>query len=179
MRQRQKKYSIFFSVLPFLLLFVILFFLSVFWFRRHTKQNRQEENQKEQTQNITETEEDLFSEGISGQVTLFPVEGAFGSAQGQRNIDPVLNVFSFALQAQLSPIDPEKFFYEVWFVRPFPFDFFSLGEMTLNEEGIFLLNWLGEPGKEKEYASYLRVIITQEPIDQNSAPSKHVLEGAF
>ncbi len=77
----------------------------------------------------------------------------------------------------LPEIDREKQFYQVWLVRPIPYDFFSAGEMVTNDLSQFVLTWEGE--EAKEYGGYTRVVITLEAYEGPEGPHAHVVEGEF
>lgn len=81
------------------------------------------------------------------------------------------------LKATLPEIDREAFFYEVWLLRPIPYNFFSVGEMVTNEEGVFVLEWEGE--KETDYSGYAKVVITRQEYDRSKDPGEHIVEGEF
>src|SRR3989338_5555283 len=48
--------------------------------------------------------------------------------------------YYFELKTTLPEIDREKIYYQVWLLRRLPYDFFSLGEMATDEEGLFVIH---------------------------------------
>jgi hypothetical protein len=115
------------------------------------------------------------NDSVRTEIHLFDVSG--GSSSGTMERQWKDHRMSYRLSATLPVIDAEKNTYEAWLVQKAPFDFFSLGELTMNEDGIWMREWNGE--EEKEYETYETVIVTLESKDENPAPSSHVLEGVF
>ncbi len=85
--------------------------------------------------------------------------------------------FFLEVSARLPEIDREVFFYEVWLLRPIPYDFFAVGEMVTNDEGVFVLDWEGE--REKDYSGYMRLVITRQEYKGSRDPQVHVVEAEF
>lgn len=116
--------------------------------------------------------------GANGQdreAELLDVSGGTAFGIATRGMED--NMFTLAVKASLPEIDREKFFYEGWLVRKVPYDFFSTGEMVTNALGEFVLEWVGESGKN--YNDFTEVIMTLEARDGNRAPAQHILEGEF
>lgn len=86
------------------------------------------------------------------------------------------SILYFTIKVSLPVIDRETEFYEVWLMRQVPFDFISVGEMTTNDSGEFVLEWAGEAADRFQFN---KVVITREAKDGNSAPANKVAEGAF
>lgn len=85
--------------------------------------------------------------------------------------------YFFEVLSPLPQIDREVFYYEVWLLRPIPYDFFSAGEMVTNDLGQFIVEWEGDEGKK--YDGYTHVVITLEKYDGQSGPNLHVAEGEY
>ncbi|MBI4599125.1 hypothetical protein HY734_02950 [Candidatus Uhrbacteria bacterium] len=112
----------------------------------------------------------------SDEAVLWDVSG--GASEGRMTRGVAEGVVSYTIGVSLpTPDEASGMFYEAWLVRPLPYDFFSLGALSRDVDGFFVLVWSGEPGKD--YAGYAEVVITWELPDGNPAPSEHVLEGAF
>jgi hypothetical protein len=75
------------------------------------------------------------------------------------------------------PAVSDEFVYEGWLVREYPFDFFSTGQLMPRADGTFFLVWQGPLGEDFE--TYVKVVITREPQDDDPSPFEHVLEGEF
>jgi hypothetical protein len=86
-------------------------------------------------------------------------------------------LFHMTLRATLSGIDRESQFYQVWLVRPVPYDYLSVGEMATNEMGAFVLDWDGLP--ETDYSGYIDLVITLQTRNGSSDPQGRVVEGEF
>ena len=81
------------------------------------------------------------------------------------------------LKTNLPEIDREKIYYQVWLLRRLPYDFFSLGEMTTDEEGYFVLQW--EALDDEDYLGYTEIIITSNQYAGSTDPGTHLVEGQF
>lgn len=92
--------------------------------------------------------------------------------RGEKNDQPF-----FEFEMSLPEINREAFFYQVWLVRPIPYDFFALGEMITNDEGIFVLEWEGE--EEKDFSAYVDVVVTRQEYGGSTDPLVHIAEGTF
>lgn len=118
----------------------------------------------------TVTVELVNVENESGRV---PSTGKHDTAILERK-DGKLHV---TLNTSPSPIDRQTTTYEAWLFSRLPFGFFSLGELTTDEQGVFILNW--EQADRPSYGSYRTIIVTREAKDANPDPGVHVLEGTF
>jgi hypothetical protein len=67
--------------------------------------------------------------------------------------------------------------YEVWLIRPVPYDFLNIGQMVSDEIGFFYNEWEAEKGKD--YRDYTKILITLEQKDDNPDPGEKVMEGEF
>lgn len=86
-------------------------------------------------------------------------------------------LFHMSLRATLPGIDRESQFYQVWLVRPVPYDYLPAGEMMTNEMGAFVLDWDGLP--ETDYSGYIDLVITLQARNGNPDPQGRVAEGEF
>ncbi len=86
-------------------------------------------------------------------------------------------VFYVELKTRLPEIDREKTYYQVWFLRKIPYDFFSAGEMITNDDGDFVLEWVAPDAKD--YRTYTQIIITVNQYEGSSDPGAHLVEGEF
>ncbi len=164
----------------------ILFIFSVMWFR---KPKQKEDPHVRSIANILTADpisEAAFKGAIdteSKTAELFLMNGKTHAGQASRGIksDGLVFVgderYFFEMKTTLPEIDREKFFYEAWLLRPIPYRFFSLGAMTTNELGEFVIEWQGK--EEEEYSHYVQVIITRQDIGGSSDPQTHVAEGTF
>lgn len=155
----------------------VLFVVAVFWFRRP------KEALENRIDSIAEVlRPDPISEAIlhgaidteSRSATLFL---AANQAVGEATRGKKDEQFFLELAADLPEIDREVFFYEVWLLRPIPYDFFSVGEMVTDEDGTFVLEWEGE--KDKDYSGYMRLIITRQEYGGSADPQAHIIEAEF
>lgn len=110
----------------------------------------------------------------SGSVDLRDVSGGTSSATAVRRADE--DAFEFSIKAQLPEINRDAYAYEAWLLRQVPYDYFSVGTFETNDDGAWVLEWSGAPGK---YDAYTHVVVTLEAKDGNPDPSGHVLEGEF
>lgn len=85
--------------------------------------------------------------------------------------------FFLQLKATLPEIDREVFFYEAWLVRPIPYNYLSVGELTTNELGEFVTEWTGK--KEIDYTRYADLVITRQEYGGSEDPGIHIVEGTF
>lgn len=85
--------------------------------------------------------------------------------------------YYFELKVILPEIDREKMYYQVWLLRRLPYDFFSLGEMSTDEEGSFVLRW--EALDDEDYLGYTEIIITSNQYAGSTDPGTHLVEGQF
>ena len=176
-RHKSPKYKMILSTGGCIFLFLGLFIFGLFWFRSKPIISIKEEEENRMKKETTT--DDTMMETGKKQTELFALPGKIGQAKAFRERQSESELFHFTLQAELPQIDENLFFYEAWLVRSFPFDFFSLGALQKKEEGIFVLEWLGEKGREQEFFSYEEVVVTIEKRDENPGPSEHILEGSF
>ena len=85
--------------------------------------------------------------------------------------------YYFELKTTLPEIDREKIYYQVWLLRRLPYDFFSLGEMATDEEGLFVIHWQALDGDD--YLGYTEIIITANQYQGSADPGTHLVEGQF
>jgi len=74
----------------------------------------------------------------------------------------------------IMPDPAEGNVYEGWLMQKEPLQFFSTGILEKNEQGI----WQLEYTDEQEYPTYLRVVITEETV-VDETPEVHIIEGDF
>lgn len=98
--------------------------------------------------------------------------GVGEAIRGMKNDKPF-----FEFKAQMPEIDRAVYFYEVWLIRPIPYNFFSLGEMVTNDEGDFVLEWEGK--EEEEVMDYVEIVVTRQEYGKSTDPQMHVVEGRF
>ncbi len=90
----------------------------------------------------------------------------------------ILNgLFHLAVRTTLPGIDRTSQFYEVWLVRPVPYDYISAGEMMTNDLGTFVLDWNGLSGTD--YSGYTDLVITLQARGGDTDPQMHIVKGAF
>ena len=153
--------------------FVLLFIVSVFVFR-NTKPEKQ-----------VGAADAILNTGSSAMVnpatltnfdaTLFGVSS--GKAVGTATRALANGVFHVNIRAAMPDIDRESQFYQVWLVRPVPYDFISAGEMVTNELGTFVLDWNGL--SDKDYSGYIDLVITLQTRNGDADPQMHIVEGEF
>ncbi len=160
-----------------LVLFVMFIFL-VMWFRQPKDQA---ENQLDSIAQVLRP--DPISQAVlngamdteSRTASLFL--SANGQSVGEAQRGKQNDQYFFELETSLPEIDREVFFYEVWLVRPIPYDFFSVGEMVTNDDGRFVIEWLGM--KDSDYLKYVQIIVTRQKYDGSSDPQEHIAKGTF
>ena len=81
------------------------------------------------------------------------------------------------LKTVLPEIDREQNYYQVWLLRRLPYDFFSVGQMTTDEDGYFVLQW--EALDDEDYLGYTEIIITANQYSGSADPGVHLVEGKF
>lgn len=160
------------------LVFIGLFAYGIWWFRFAPK-DEVVTTEKDSITNIL-TASPVSSAIIAASTrtatsaTLHDVQGGSSSASVTRETDD--GQFFLKMKAVLPEIDREKFYYEAWMIRQVPYDYISVGDIVTNDDGEWVLEWVGAEGK---YDAYTRVIVTLEAKDENPDPSGHVLEGEF
>jgi hypothetical protein len=66
--------------------------------------------------------------------------------------------FTLSIETNLvnTSIDRATTAYEVWLIRPVPYDFFSIGDMVSNNIGFFVTDWEGSAGSDvRDYTQVL------------------------
>lgn len=107
--------------------------------------------------------------------TLIGVSSSKPVGTATRTISNAL--FHLSMHATLPGIDRASQFYEVWLVRPVPYDYVSAGEMVTNDLGAFVLDWNG--AIDKDYSGYTDLVITLQARNGDTDPQTHVAEGEF
>lgn len=173
----KRLFSGFGTIIVVLILFVVFVF-AVFWFRKPKKPNQTSIDSIAQVLTPDPISQTILNGAIDTEsrtvlLTLVGRKEIVGEARrgfkdGQYFIE---------LEAVMPEIDREVYFYEVWLLRPIPYDFFSVGEMITNEKGVFVLEWEGE--QEKDYREYAEIVITRQQYDGSSDPGVHIVEAVF
>ena len=164
----------------------VVFVFSVIWFR---KPKPKEDPHVRSIANIL-TADPISDAALKGAINteaktaeMFLMNHKTHAGQASRGVksDGLISVgnerYFFEMKTALPEIDREKFFYEVWLLRPIPYRFFSLGPMTTNELGEFVIEWQGK--EEEDYSHYVQVIITRQDVGGSTDPQTHVAEGTF
>ncbi len=81
------------------------------------------------------------------------------------------------IESPLPEIDREIYYYQVWLLREIPYDFFSLGEMITDEDGVFIFEW--KAPDDELYNDFIQIIITRNLYDGSSEPEDKVIQGEF
>lgn len=156
----------------------VLFVIAVGWFRKP------KETSEDRISSIAEVlRPDPISQAVlNGAIdteartaNIALVEGKRIVGDGRRGQKDSKPFFEFKIS--LPEINREVFFYQVWLVRPIPYDFFALGEMITNDEGMFVLEWEGE--EENDYSAYVNVVVTRQEYGESTDPQVHIAEGEF
>lgn len=168
---KKKEFRLGFIVLGF----VVLFAGSLFLFRGSAKKTEPKtlvnssvisETTAPTTPPISLSYPDATLIGLSSQKPV-------GTAS--RSISNAL--FHLNTHATLPGIDRASQFYEVWLVRPVPYDFVSAGEMITDDSGAFILDWNGV--NDKDYSGYTNLVITLQARGGDADPQTHIVEGEF
>jgi hypothetical protein len=177
-RSLKKKKSRKTIIFIYFVLFLGIFFVSIQWFRESAARKLSQLSSPQEDSSQTEI---LFPQQKMEEIKLLDKTNTGSSATVKREIisQEEFSPFHLMIEAQLPQIDPQTFTYEVWLLCPLPFNFFSVGTLTQNTDGIFSLEWTSPQQEEKDYFSYTKVIITKEIHDNNLDPSEHILEGEF
>jgi hypothetical protein len=85
--------------------------------------------------------------------------------------------FELTIAMDAPAIDRTAQSYVAWLLRPLPFDFFSMGEMTTDATGQFVTDWTGEA--DKDYGGYTHVLILLQPKGDPDPGADQVIKGAF
>lgn len=158
--------------------FVIVFIVSVAWFRQP---DPVEETTIDSIASILRP--DPISQAIlngaidveSPSASLKLVSNQKIVGQAHRGIKD--GHYFLELSASMPEIDREVFYYQVWLVRPIPYDYVPVGEMVTNEEGVFMLAWDGQP--EVDYSGYMRLVITRQEYQGSKDPQTHIVRAEF
>ncbi|PJA46379.1 hypothetical protein CO172_03750 [Candidatus Uhrbacteria bacterium CG_4_9_14_3_um_filter_36_7] len=183
------KAKLFILIVTVLVIFLSLFFVMVKWFR---KTSLPEPNSFLSVAVPNSTNDNKSSLSLDQEIILSDLMGFGNSGTARRytgrledtleepkNKNTSLIAMNISIKAQLPSIDTQAFTYEVWLLRPSPFDFFSLGRLSQINEGIFTFEWSSSLDLKENLVDYKKIIITQEPLDANPLPSTHFLEGVF
>ncbi|NQV89832.1 hypothetical protein HQ487_00320 [Candidatus Uhrbacteria bacterium] len=81
------------------------------------------------------------------------------------------------MKMTLPEIDREVHYYQVWLLRRLPYEFFSLGEMTTDEDGYFVIEW--QAPDTEDYSGYGHIIVTVNAYDGDAGPGTHKVIGEF
>lgn len=96
--------------------------------------------------------------------------------------------YELNMTAVLPEIDRSVSFYQVWLLRPIPYEFFPLGEMITNELGEFAFEWEWDEqpiekrpvvDDEKELWKFTTIIITQQEYGGSLDPGPRIVEAEF
>lgn len=158
---KQPTKIVFFGLLMFL-----IFLVGLCYFRFDEWQG----NKEVITKTASETPNPVFSEidplTMSKEAIIKSSDSNVEVGRATRGVEN--QVFYFSIKADLPTIDREKEFYEGWLIRQKPYDFISVGEMTTNNLGQFVLEWAGDVNNLPYFS---KVVITREAKDGNAAPS--------
>lgn len=165
------RFGIIFRSGLFVILFLVLFGSSVYFFRVAQK-NDLLKKAEEVAENTVQSPLPPIEDASANMLDL-----KTGTTAGIASRASVLNVFTHTIKTQLPAVDSSGLFYEGWLVRLVPYGFFSTGEMVANKEGQYVLEWKGD--LETDYSGYTKIVVTLEARDGNPDPSEHVLEGVF
>ncbi len=153
--------------------FVVIFFGSVFLFRSKSYEAPVE---RSQATGVERTEQiDAAPTVLHPDATILLLSTKKPAGTATRLLQN--NVLNVSLRATLPEIDRESQFYQLWLVRPVPYDYFSAGELVTNEMGAFVLNWVSE--STKDYSGYTDLVITLQVRGGSSDPQTHIAEGEF
>ena len=156
--------------------FVLLFIVSVFWFRGSKKKAADANVPVTQDAASADTTSSTVAPIVLGSTaTLLGVSS--GKPIGMATRSVVDNVFHLNTSVALPGIDPTTQFYEAWLVRPVPYDFLPAGVFVTNNSGAFVLDWNGVAGKS--YQDYSQMVVTLQMIGGDADPQGHAAEGSF
>lgn len=175
--KRLKKTSIL-STGAVVIALVILFVISVIWFRspKETIDDRLDSiSDILRPDPISQTLLNGAIDTKSKTAQLYLLQSSEVSGQARRGIKD--GRYFFEMKSSLPEIDRQVYFYNVWIVRQIPYDFFSLGEMVTNDDGEFVLAW--EAQDNEDYMSYTEVVVTLQEYGGVSDPQQHIVEGEF
>jgi len=157
----------------------VLFVMAVAWFRKPP------ESVKDPIDSIAEImKPDPINQAIlSGAIDTTSENASIhlmGSQEVQGSVKRGKKDDAYYLEAKMSlpEIDRELYYYMLWIVRPIPYDFLSLGEMTTDEEGNFLLTWQAGD-KTENYLDYDQLVITRQRYGETTDPETKIAEGEF
>lgn len=177
-RRRGSSFGTIATTSVIVLVLIGLFVYGIWWFRFRVKEVPMATTPDSITNVLTASPVSsaiiAASTRTASEAKLHDVTGGSSSATITRETDD--GQFYLKLKATFPEIDREKFFYETWIIRQVPYDYISVGDVVTNDEGEWVLEWIGV---EKKYDAYTRVIVTLEAKDENPDPSGHVLEGEF
>lgn len=155
---------------------VILFVGSMILFR---KQNQSVDVPVSSTNKTSvSVSEESPSSFLFTEATLFELTKQ--NSIGKATRSAAENIYQLNVRAILLSIDRESQYYEVWLKRPLPYDYFSVGEMTTDDSGTFVLDWKGTEEKSvNDYWKYSDVVITLQTRGGEAFPETRVVEGKF
>lgn len=157
-----------------------IFAFAVYQFRTNTAASASvvEEEKKEvvaDPDSALKAHNSLDKQSPRADLAALSARGGRGTAvRGLRHGRYLLNVDTNIVNTSIDRATQQ---YEVWLLRPIPYDFINIGPMISNNVGFFYTEWEGEEGKE--YGDYTQVLITLEPKDDVADPGEKVLFGEF
>ncbi len=157
----------------------LLFILGVKWFRSEPVE---EKNTVPSLVNVL-TPDPISQTLINGSVDTKSQEAklvwtATGESVGMAVRGKKDEKYYLDLKAVLPEIDSEQVYYQVWLLRRLPYDFFSLGAMTAQEDGSFVFQWEA-PSDDEDYLNYTEIVITANQYTGSADPGAHLVEGTF
>lgn len=156
--------------------FVILFIVSVFWFRSSKKKDANENNVGTQNAAVTDSTSTTVAPIVSDTTaTLNGTSSRKPVGTATRSVEN--NVFHLNMSAALPDIDQTKQFYEAWLVRSVPYDFIPAGTFIKNDLAASVLDWSGTVGKS--YQEYSQIVVTLQNVGGDVDPQTHIVEGSF
>ena len=156
----------------------IFFVVAVLWFRRPHEQR------EDRIDSIAEVlRPDPISQAmLHGLIDTESRDAALkllvnNKVVGQASRGTKDDQYFLRVAATLPEIDREIFYYQLWIIRPIPYDYISIGELITDEDGVFTIEWQGE--KEKDYSGYMQLVITKQAYAGSTDPQAHIIEGEF
>ncbi len=164
------------------LVVLVLFFVfafSVYWFR---KPNTEPNDRIESIANIM-TPDPINQALLSGAIDTTSENAVIRSLSSQETVGTIKrgkkdDAYYLEAKLILPEIDRVLSYYNVWLVRPIPYDFISLGEMTTDEEGSFIFTWQAAD-KMEDYSTYSQIVITKQQYGGTKDPETKIASGEF
>jgi hypothetical protein len=151
---------------------VLVVLVGAIFMLQGAKQEEPVVQDQEQPQEEQKTISQILAENTATTLaSLVAVNESDSEGMGYRVVQD--GMFYHAVLASM-PEPAEGSVYEGWLVQPEPLQFFSTGVMQKNEQGI----WQLEYKADQDYPSYLRVVITEETV-VDETPEIHIIEGDF